>query len=215
MGAFPTSVSINDLNGDALPDLVVTNYNAGTITLLTGTGDGSLVFEADYPVGDEPAWVASGFLDANYSPDLAVAKNGDGDISVLLNRNVFPPPSTISATYNCTPSTGTVPFTTSMLVQMVNLEPTRPATRIAARIDVVLASGTSYSSWRQGYTNVSQGSQYSLSWGQTLPVFGSVIGNNIFTMSAEDVTPSPYNQPPYPPAGDTVTEMCVVTANEP
>lgn len=45
-----------------------------------------------------------------------------------------------------------------------------------------------------------------------LPV---VIGDNHVTLVAEDVTPAPYNQPPYPPAGDTDTGRCKVTAFAP
>ncbi len=193
----------------------MTNFNADTITILTGTGNGSLADDAHYAVGDEPAWVASGALDDNDSPDLAVANNGDGDISVLLNLNIFPPPSTISASFTCTPSAGTVPFSTAMSAQMANLEPTRPATRVAARIDVQLANGTSYGNWRRGWTNVSQGSQYNINWVQPIPAVGTVIGDNIFTLTAEDITPSPYNQPPYPPAGGTATDGCIVSASAP
>jgi hypothetical protein len=34
-------------------------------------------------------------------------------------------------------------------------------------------------------------------------------------LSAMDVTPSPYNQPPYPPSGDTCTQTNVVNAHAP
>jgi len=41
------------------------------------------------------------------------------------------------------------------------------------------------------------------------------VGENLFTLLAEDVTPSPYNQPPFPAAGDAVSDLCTVTANSP
>ncbi len=53
------------------------------------------------------------------------------------------------------------------------------------------------------------------SWNQNIPAMASVIGNNVFTLAAEDVTPAPYNQPPYPPAGDTDTAFCTVTGIAP
>ncbi len=34
-----------------------------------------------------------------------------------------------------------------------------------------------------------------------LPAFNPLNGDNVFTLHAQDVTPAPYNQPPYPPAG--------------
>ena len=43
-----------------------------------------------------------------------------------------------------------------------------------------------------------------------MPALGSLVGDNIFTLRAEDVTPAPFNQPPYPAAGDTATAGCVV-----
>ena len=36
-----------------------------------------------------------------------------------------------------------------------------------------------------------------------------------FTLVAEDVTPAPYNRPPYTAAGDTSTDGCTVTGLAP
>ena len=82
-------------------------------------------------------------------------------------------------------------------------------------MNVTIAIGTSYSNWKSGWTNLSVGESYITSWAQSIPALGSVIGNNIFTLEAEDVTPSPFNQPPYPPAGDTDTDVCTVTGVAP
>ncbi len=40
-------------------------------------------------------------------------------------------------------------------------------------------------------------------------------GDNRFVLIAEDVTPAPYNQPPYPPAGDSAADACTVTGTAP
>ncbi len=48
-----------------------------------------------------------------------------------------------------------------------------------------------------------------------IPALGSVIGVNLFELVGEDVTPAPFNQPPYPPAGDTATASCMVTGVAP
>jgi hypothetical protein len=87
--------------------------------------------------------------------------------------------------------------------------------RIAARIDASLASGTTITNWRSGYTNVLSGSSFSTAWAQTIPALGFLIGVNTFQVKAQDVTPSPYNQPPYPASGDVDTAFCIVTANAP
>ncbi len=121
----------------------------------------------------------------------------------------------VSADLNCLPSSGTVPFFTQMTVTLINLEPTRPVTQIAASININLGNGSYLSGWRQGWKNVLQGDTYRLQWGQTIPLSGAVLGTNIFTLIAEDVTSSPYNQPPYPPAGDTDTATCTMTGIAP
>jgi len=59
------------------------------------------------------------------------------------------------------------------------------------------------------------GGSYFTSWSQSLPALGTLVGDNIFTLVAEDVTPSPYNQPPYPPAGDTCSSWQMITAEAP
>ena len=65
-----------------------------------------------------------------------------------------------------------------------------------------------------GY-NLDPAEVYTAIWNQTLPAIGSLVGNNLFNIIAEDVTPSPYNQPPFEPAGDTDAAVCTVTASSP
>jgi len=121
----------------------------------------------------------------------------------------------VSSDFTCTPPSGTVPFVTSMTAQMNNLYPGQNR-RIAGHIDVQLPNtGPLYTNWRSGYTNVPAGDSYISAWNQTIPALGSLIGDNLFTLVAEDVTPSPYNQPPYPASGDTDTASCTVTGIAP
>jgi hypothetical protein len=57
---------------------------------------------------------------------------------------------------------------------------------------------------------VAPGDSYVTSWVQNIPALGTVIGDNLFALVVEDVTPPPYNQPPYPAAGDTAEANCTV-----
>jgi hypothetical protein len=125
------------------------------------------------------------------------------------------PAKTLSCDLNCSPSAGTVPFSTAMSVTLTNEEPDRPATRVRARIDVQLASGASYSNWKAGTTNINQGEDYSTGWAQSIPAIGTLIGDNVFTLVGIDITPPPFNQPPFMPSGDTVSDDCTVTAFAP
>ena len=101
-----------------------------------------------------------------------------------------------------------------MSVSLDNLYPLQTR-RIAGHLDLTLASGTFYSNWRAGYTNVAAGGSYNSTWAQQIPALGSVIGTNTFQLVAEDVTPVPYNQPPYAPSGDSATAICTVVGIQP
>jgi hypothetical protein len=87
--------------------------------------------------------------------------------------------------------------------------------RMAGRINVRTANGTSYSNWRSGWTNLAPGAAYAQQWNQTIPALGAVIGPNSFILLSRDVTPAPYNQPPYPPSGDTCNVTNTVVASAP
>lgn len=126
--------------------------------------------------------------------------------------------ATLDASLTCEPAAGIVPFDSAMTVILRGIYPgdfpslTR---RMAAHIDVTIANGTSYSNWKSGFTNIPHGSTATVIWQQRFQALGSVVGTNRFQLLAEDVTPSPYNLPPYPPSGDTDTDTCVVAASAP
>jgi hypothetical protein len=120
-----------------------------------------------------------------------------------------PCPSTVNAEFTCDPSAGGLPFVTTMTVSLDNLY-TGFTRRLAGRIDVALAGGGNISNWRSGYANVGPGGSFTASWGQSLPNLDQLAGESLFTLSVEDVTYAPFNQPPYPPAGDTDTEICAI-----
>ncbi len=134
------------------------------------------------------------------------------DYFTLLTEQVIP--ATVGAVFTCIPDSGTLPFSTDMWVTLQNSYSGTPRT-IAAAIDADLASGRHYASWRRGFTNVAAGGEFTTSWVQQMPALGALIGPNSFTLHAEDVTPAPYNQPPYPPSGDTATASCTVTGVAP
>jgi len=120
----------------------------------------------------------------------------------------------ISADLSCVPSTGTLPFSASMSVTLVNNLPDQNR-RVAGRIDADLAGGQSYTNWRSGFTNLSPGGSYGTFWNQFIPALASLVGDNTFRLVGVDVTPLPYNQPPYRPAGDTDSDSCVLTGTVP
>jgi hypothetical protein len=122
--------------------------------------------------------------------------------------------TTVNAYLSCQPCSGQLPLQTTMRVALANCFYDQYR-RLAGRIDVDLAGGRHYSNWRSGYSNVGPGVVYRNQWGQNLPASSLLVGENVFTMLATDVTPSPYNQPPYLPAGDTDTSVITVTGMSP
>lgn len=73
-----------DVNLDGKLDLVATNSNANTVSVLLGNGDGTFKAHKDYAVGTTPVAVAIADFNGDGKPDLAVANSIGNTISVLL-----------------------------------------------------------------------------------------------------------------------------------
>ncbi|MGH9495922.1 MAG: FG-GAP-like repeat-containing protein, partial [Candidatus Sulfotelmatobacter sp.] len=78
VGAAPVAIVAGDFNHDGHVDLAVLNNNpntggaGGSISILTGQGDGTFVAGASYAVGYEPTALAAGDFDGDGNLDLAV-----------------------------------------------------------------------------------------------------------------------------------------------
>ena len=78
VGAYPVAIVAGDFNHDGHLDLAVLNNNpnkvgtGGSISILTGQGDGTFVAGATYAVGYLPTALAVGDFDGDGNPDLAV-----------------------------------------------------------------------------------------------------------------------------------------------
>ena len=83
-GIAPWFVTVDDLNNDTHPDIIVTNQESNDVSVLLGHGDGSFPNQTTYPTGAKPLYVA--ITDANNDTrlDLVVANSYNNDLSVLL-----------------------------------------------------------------------------------------------------------------------------------
>ena len=110
VGTNPVSIAAADFNGDGKPDLVVANGGTpgslpppegggtviprdfGSISILSGNGDGTFQNAVNFRAGKFPVSVAVGDFNRDGKLDLAVANNGaqynysDNSVSVLFGR---------------------------------------------------------------------------------------------------------------------------------
>jgi hypothetical protein len=81
-GLGPVSITVADLDGDSLPDLVVANFFSDDMTVLLGNGDGSFDVDAFLVVGDGPFATAVADLDGDTFADLITANGNSDDVTV-------------------------------------------------------------------------------------------------------------------------------------
>ncbi len=91
VGASPISVAVGDFNGDGKPDLVVANHGSNTVSVLTdttaaGATTASFAPQQTFNVGSLPYSVAVGDFNGDGKPDLVVANEGVGTVSVLMDK---------------------------------------------------------------------------------------------------------------------------------
>jgi hypothetical protein len=125
-------------------------------------------------------------------------------------RLIFSPLTTISARMSCLPASGTLPFTSAVTVELVNNVPDQARTA-AGHIDLTLGNGMAYGNWRSGWVELTPEGWHRRTWNQTIPAHPAYRGNSEFRLVMEDVTPAPYNQPPYIASGDVSSRFCTVT----
>jgi hypothetical protein len=86
VGERPSSLILADFNGDGLQDVATANEGADDVSVLLGSGDGSLAGERRFPVGDSPWAIAAGELNGDGNHDLVTANAGANSVSVLLGN---------------------------------------------------------------------------------------------------------------------------------
>lgn len=141
-------------------------------------------------------------LDARTSRVDGIADSGTADMGFHYKSRI----RTIDCSLSCSPQTATAPFSWQIAVGLKNLRP-RPR-RAAGRADLHFPDGSSWSDWRSGYYNLSGNSSQYISWSVNVPALRSVLGQLRLDLTVIDVTPPPWNQPPYAPSGDLVEESC-------
>jgi hypothetical protein len=89
VGLSPHALQVGDLNLDGNLDIVVTNDEASTISVLLGNGGGGFQASSDFAAGSTPVAIAGGDFNKDGKPDVVVANNPSNlpeSVSVLLGK---------------------------------------------------------------------------------------------------------------------------------
>jgi hypothetical protein len=85
-GSNPAGVTVADVNGDGIPDLVVADEGSNDVRVLLGQGRGAswtLVPGPRFQVGQGPTSALVADLSGTGTPNLVVSNSGDNSVSVL------------------------------------------------------------------------------------------------------------------------------------
>ena len=86
VGQGPRWISVADVNQDGNPDILVTNADAGTVSVLLGDGRGEFREAAGSPfaAGHLPNDIAIGDMNGDGNPDMVIADHQSPFVSILL-----------------------------------------------------------------------------------------------------------------------------------
>jgi VCBS repeat protein/PKD domain-containing protein len=77
-------IEMDDINGDALADVIAVNNGGNTISVIYGVTTGPVAPAVDMIIGNQPRYVAMGDLNGDGFPDLAVT-NSEHALTVILS----------------------------------------------------------------------------------------------------------------------------------
>ncbi|MGB2671811.1 MAG: FG-GAP-like repeat-containing protein [Candidatus Acidiferrum sp.] len=105
--AGPIAMTSSDFNSDGNLDLAIVNQATNNVSILLGNGDGTFTQAANSPfaVGKVPVAIATGDLNLDSHPDIAVLNQSDSTLSVFLGNG----DGTFNAATNSPLATGQTP----------------------------------------------------------------------------------------------------------
>lgn len=118
---------------------------------------------------------------------------------------------TISASLVCLPAAGTLPM--NIQISSTTYNETAAPRACYGRVDLQTAGGLYLAAISSGVLNLpaGQGQFVQVGWFKPLPARINYVGLNRYILTIADISPPPYNQPPYPPSGTIAVAQCQVT----
>ncbi len=86
VGKNPTSIKSGDFNGDGFGDLITSNIQGNSLSVLLGNGDGSFQEQKTVRACQEPRNLVVDDFDLDQHEDLAVACSGSGQVLIFAGR---------------------------------------------------------------------------------------------------------------------------------
>jgi type II/III secretion system protein/VCBS repeat protein len=91
-GTSPTGIGVADFDGNATPDIVVSNSATDTFAVILNAGLGVFALAIEPPGGTNPSAILAAGLQGVSRADVAIADNpatGNGQVNVILNSTNF------------------------------------------------------------------------------------------------------------------------------
>jgi len=85
-GLGPYSVTLGDLNGDGVLDIITADRSSNTASIMLGNGDGSFKARSTVATGSWPRSVTLGDLNGDGVLDIITADNGSSTASIMLGK---------------------------------------------------------------------------------------------------------------------------------
>jgi hypothetical protein len=99
-------VSVGDINGDGIPDIVVPEFftsapaiSTSHVSVLLGNGDGTFAAKTDFVVGGGPTWAALADLNGDGTLDIVTSDQGSNTATILLQAQTATATATGVAVY--------------------------------------------------------------------------------------------------------------------
>jgi len=217
---FPATPDAMDHSYNGAMEGFVARVSGDLSSLIYASFMGGGGYEQAYEVVLDSAGLTAVVAGYTFSADFQLSgtgldqsHNGDCDAFVIRTDMGNTGTQTLDAALSATPDAGALPFSSMVCGNVINVSGYPRSA--GGKLNVSLPGGQYYPNFRSGFTNLSPAETYHFCWSQWFPDLPTLDGSIQFQLVVQDVTPAPYNQPPYPASGSVAIDTCTVTAWRP